>query len=160
MSCQGSKLSRKQADQFTPILYGFLFHKIPSVTSMSQWFLSYSLNCCCFISAYCLHNYLSLYGNWQSLQSASKRFPSLGPPANGNKSNAKNSWFRPNRNFTGTMYHWTVILRSFSVVLNLAKRNANGFFKVLLLSSHLLISRYPVRKSKFGACAVTGYCPF
>ena len=89
-----------------------------------------------------------------SLQSALKRFPSLGPPANGNKSNAKNSWFRPNRNFTGTMYHWTVILRSFSVVLNLAKRDANGFFKVLLLSSHLLISRYPVRKSKFGACAV------
>ena len=35
------------------------------------------------------------------------------------------------------------------------------FFKVLLLSSPLLlISRHPVQKSKFGACAVTGYCSF
>ena len=96
-----------------------------------------------------------------SLQSASKRFPSFGPPANGNKSNAKKSRFRPNRNSTGTIYHWSVILRSFSVVLNSAKRDANGFFKVLLLSSHLLISGHPVQKSKSGACAVTGgYCSF
>ena len=79
-----------------------------------------------------------------SLQSASKRFPSFGPPANGNKSNAKKSRFRPNRNLTGTIYHWSVILRSFSVVLNSAKRDANGFFKVLLLSSHLLIPKIKV----------------
>ena len=95
-----------------------------------------------------------------SLQSASKCFQSFGPPANGNKSNAKKSRFCPNRNLTGTIYHWSVILRSFSVVLNPVKRDANGFFKVLLLSSHLLISRHPVQKSKFGACAVTGYCSF
>ena len=95
-----------------------------------------------------------------SLQSASKCFQSFGPPANGNKSNAKKSRFCPNRNLTGTIYHWSVILRSFSVVLNSAKRDANGFFKVLLLSSHLLNSRHPVQKSKFGACAVTGYCSF
>ena len=92
-----------------------------------------------------------------SLQSASKRFPSFGPPANGNKSNAKKSRFRPNRNLTGTIYHWSVILRSFSVVLNSVERDASGFFKVLLLSSHLLISR---PKIKVGACAVTGYSPF
>ena len=91
-----------------------------------------------------------------SLQSASKCFPSFGPPANGNKSIAKKFRFRPNRNFTETIYHWSVILRSFSV----AKRDANGFFKVLLLSSHLSISRHPVQNSKFGACAVTGYCSF
>ena len=84
----------------------------------------------------------------------------VGPPANGNKSNAKKSRFRPNRNSTGTTYHWSVILRSFSVVSNSAKRDANGFFKVLWLSSNLLISRHPVHKSKFGACAVTGYCSF
>ena len=95
-----------------------------------------------------------------SLQSASKCFQSFGPPANGNKSNAKKSRFCPNRNLTGTIYHWSIILRSFSVVLNPAKRDANGFFKILLLSSHLLISRHPVQKSKFGACAVTGYCSF
>ena len=130
---------------------------------MSQWFLSYSLYCCCFISAYSSHNYLSLWKLAEeiSLQSASKRrFQSSGPPANGNKSNAKKSRFCPNRNLTGTIYHWSVILRGFSVVLNSAKHDANGFFKVLLLSSHLLIARHPVQKSKFGACAVTGYCSF
>ena len=37
---------------------------------------------------------------------------------------------------------------------SLAKRNAT------LLSSHLLVRRHPVQKSKFGACAVTGYCSF
>ena len=95
-----------------------------------------------------------------SLQSASKRFPSFGPQANGNKSNAKKSRFRPNRNLTGTIYHWSLILRGFSVALNSAKRDANGFFRALLLASHLLISRHPVQKSKFGACSVTGYCSF
>ena len=95
-----------------------------------------------------------------SLQSASKRFPSFGPPANGNNSNVKKSRFRPNRNLTGTIYHWSLILRGFSVALNSAKRDANGFFRVLLLASHLLISRHPVQKSKFGACSVTGCCSF
>ena len=95
-----------------------------------------------------------------SLQSASKCFPSFGPLANCNKSNSKKSLFCPNRKSTGTIYHWSVILGSFSVVLNSTKRNANGFFKVLLLSSHLLISRHPVQKSMFGACTVMGYCSF
>ena len=49
-----------------------------------------------------------------------------------NKSNAKKSRFCPNRNSTGTIYHWSVILRRFSVVSISAKRDANGFFKVLL----------------------------
>ena len=40
-----------------------------------------------------------------SLQSASKCFQSFGPPANGNKSNAKKSRFCPNKNLTGTIYH-------------------------------------------------------
>ena len=95
-----------------------------------------------------------------SLQLASKRFSSFGSPANGNKSNAKKSRFLPNRNLTGTIYYWFVILRSLSVALKSAKRDANEFFKVLLLSSHLLILRHPVQKSKFGACAVTVYCFF
>ena len=89
-----------------------------------------------------------------------KALPIFGPPANGNKNDTNKSRFCPNRNLTGTMYHWSVILRSFSVVLNSAKCDANGFFKVLLLSSHLLISRHPVQKSKFGACTVMGYCSF
>ena len=44
--------------------------------------------------------------------------------------------------------------------MNSAKCDANGFFKVLLLSSNLLISRHPFQKSKFGGCAVTGYYSF
>ena len=72
----------------------------------------------------------------------------------------KKSRFRPNRNSTGTIYPWSIILRSFSVVSNWSKRDANGFFKVLLPSSHPLSSRHPVRKSKYGTCAVTGYCSF
>ena len=34
------------------------------------------------------------------------------------------------------------------------------FLKFSYYSSHLLISRHPIRKSKFSACAVTGYCSF
>ena len=40
----------------------------------------------------------------------------------------------------------------------IAKVSQKLFFKVHLLSSHLLISRHPVQESKFSACAVTGYC--
>ena len=60
---------------------------------------------------------------------ASKRFPSFGPPDNGNENKAKISRFHPNRNLTGTIHHWSVILRRFSVVSNSTKRDANGFFK-------------------------------
>ena len=104
---------------------------------MSQWFfflqsLLLLFHFCVFLSQ--LSELVWKLAEEISLQSASKRFPSFGPPANGNKSNAKKSRFRPNRNLTGTLYHWSVIPRSLSVVLNSAKRDANGFFKVLLLS--------------------------
>ena len=123
----------------------------------------HSLYCCYSISAYSFYDYLSLCGQLAgeiSLQLSLKRFPSLGPPGNGNESIAKKSQFRPNRNLTGIIYRWSVILRSFGVVSNSAKGDANGFFEILLLSSHLLNSRHPVRKSKFGTCAVTGYCSY
>ena len=68
------------------------------------------------------------------LQSASKRFPSFGSLTNGNKSNAKKSRFRPNRNSTRTIYHWSLILRSFIVVSNSAKRDANKGSLTLLAS--------------------------
>ena len=96
---------------------------------------------------------------WACMEASRRNKPSIGIK-NDNKNDANKSWFHPNQNLTGTIYHWSVILRSFSVVFNSVKSDANGFFKVLLLSSHLLISRHPVRKSKFGACAVTGYCSF
>ena len=59
-----------------------------------------------------------------------------GSQANGNENNAKKIPVFPNRNLTGTIYHRSVILRSFSLVSNSAKRDANGFYKVLLLSSY------------------------
>ena len=62
--------------------------------------------------------------------------------------------------FPRSLSSYIKILLAVRVVLNPAKRDANGFFKVLLLSSHLLISRHPVQKSKFGASALTRYCSF
>ena len=38
--------------------------------------------------------------------------------------NAKTPRFRPNRNLKGTIYHWSEILRSFSVVSNSARPSA------------------------------------
>ena len=68
------------------VLHEALLHKI-----LCQRFLSFSLYCCCFISAYSFHNYLLVWKLAEeiSLQSALKCFQSFGPPANGNKSNAK-----------------------------------------------------------------------
>ena len=146
------------------LLHEAPLHKISSVTSMSQWLISFlqslllPFHFCVFLSQ--LSELVWKLAEEISLQSASKCFQSFGPPANGNKSNAKKSRFRPNRNLTGTIYHWSVILRSFSVVLDSAKRDTNGFFKVLLISSHLLILQHPLQKSKFGACAIMGYCSF
>ena len=123
----------------------------------------HGLYCCYSISAYSFHDYLGWRGRLAgeiSLQLSLKRFPSLDPPPNGNESNAAiKSRFRQNQNLTWAIYHWSVILKSF-IVVSPIERDANGFFKVLLPSSHLLNSRHPVRKSKFGTCAVTGYCSF
>ena len=138
-------------------------HNVVRHIHVSMVSFLHGLYCYYSISAYSFHDYLSLCGQLAgeiSLQLSLKRFPSLGLQTNGNESNAILSRFRSNRKLTWTIYHWSVILRSFSVVSNLAKRNANGFFKVLLPFSYLLNSRHPVRKSKFGTCAVTGYCSF
>ena len=118
---------------------------------MFQWFLSYRVLLLLFHFGVFLLQLSELV--WKltegiSLQSASKRFPSFGSPAKGNKSKAKNTRFRPNRNLTETIYYWSVNLRGFSVVSNPAKRDANGFLKALLLSLHLLVSCHSVRKSR------------
>ena len=123
-----------------------------------------SMVCSCSISGYSLiisqlSELVWKVAGEKSLQLAALgSFPFPGTPANGNEINAKKSRFCSNRTLTGTIYYWSVILRSFSVVSSSAKRDANGFFKVLLVSSHLLNSRHPVIKSKFGTCAVTAYC--
>ena len=86
-----------------------------------------------------------------SRQSAPKRFLCFGPPANGNKVTPKIP-ISPKSKLNGN--NVSLICDPEKV-----KRDANGFFKVFLLSSHdFLISRHPVRKSKFGACAVKRYC--
>ena len=111
----------------------------------------YLFHFCVFLSD-SFHNYLSLYGGRQKKlafnghQSASHLWFS----GRRNESNAKNSRFRPNRNLTGTIYHWSVILRRFSVVSNSrsAERDANGFFKVLLILAAMTprTIRLPVKK--------------
>ena len=96
-----------------------------------------------------------------SLQLELKRLPSLGPPAKGNERKAKKSRFCPNWTpVNGNTLSLICNSEKFRVVSNSAKRDANGFFKVLWLSLHLLNSRHSVRKSKFGTCAVTVYCSF
>ena len=123
---------------------------------MFQWFLFYRVLlllfhftfhfsfCCVFLLQ--LSELVWKLTEGISLQSASKRFPSFGSPAKGNKSNAKNTRFRLNRNLTGKIYYWSVNLRGFSVVSNPAKRDANGFLKALLLSLHLLVAWHSVKK--------------
>ena len=86
-----------------------------------------------------------------SRQSAPKHFLCFGPPANGNKVTPKIP-ISPKSKLNGN---------NVSLICDpeKAKRVANGFFKVFLLSSHdVLILRHHVRKSKFGACAVKRYC--
>ena len=95
-----------------------------------------------------------------SPQSASKRFLSFSPPAKGNKSNAKKIPISPKLKLNGNNISLICSPEKFYLVLISAKRDTNGFFKVLVLSSHLLISRHSVGKSKFGVRAVTGYCSF
>ena len=138
------------------------FLKLPQdllVTYVSQWFVPVPFLVILWLFLSQLSELVWKVAGEKSLQLAALgSFPFPGTPANGNEINAKKSRFCSNRTLTGTIYYWPVILRSFSVVSSSAKRDANGFFKVLLVSSHLLNSRHPVIKSKFGTCAVTAYC--
>ena len=97
-------------------------HNVVRHIHVSMVSFLHGLYCYYTISAYSFHDYLSLCGQLAgeiSLQLSLKRFPSLGLQTNGNESNAILSRFRPNRKLTWTIYHWSVILRSFSVVSNL-----------------------------------------
>ena len=140
----------------------FCFTKLPSTKSpqlhqcLNGFFLTVFIVAVSFLRIPFTVIWVCMEAGRRNKPSLGIRALSIGPPAKGNKSNAKKSRFRAYRNSTGTIYHWSVILRVFSVI----ERDGNGFFKVLLLSSHLLISRHPVRKSKFGASAVKGYCSY
>ena len=94
---------------------------------------------------------------WACMEAGWENKPSIGikaPPFSQSSGqsqwkNAKSSGFHPNRTLMG-MYHCPAILRSFSlrVVSNSAKRDANRFFNILLLSSCLLNSQNPCQKIK------------
>ena len=121
---------------FTKLTQDLLSHIY--VKMKGSFFHSLYLYCCCSISVYYFLDYLSLckLAGEISLQLALTCFLSLGPSGQSNETNSK----KTNRNLTGTTYHWSVILRiNFSVVSNSAKRDANGFFKALSLSSYLWI---------------------
>ena len=132
------KLNSTRSPQSHPCLNGF-FLKV-SIVAVSFMRIAFTIIWAC-----------TKLAEEISRQSAPKRFLCFGPPANGNKVTPKIP-ISPKSKLNGN---------NVSLICDpeKAKRDANGFFKVFLLSSHdFLISRHPVRKSKFGACAVKRYC--
>ena len=111
-------------------------HKISSVTSMSKWRLLSFIVFIFIVAVPFLSITSSIIWAYARRNKPSTCFLSLGPSGQSNETNSQ----KTNRNLTGTTYHWSVILRiNFSVVSNSAKRDANGFFKALSLSSYLWI---------------------
>ena len=96
----------------------------------------------------------------RSLRPAPKRFPPLGPLANGIKKNANDSTIHNNNNAERTKYDQTTIMTSFTRKSNSTEEDVTGFSSPYLCSRVVLNSGHPVQKSKCGACALTGYCSF
>ena len=96
----------------------------------------------------------------RSLRPAPKRFPPLGPLANGIEKNANDSTIHNNNNAERTKYDQTTIMTSFTRKSNSTEEDVTGFSSPYLCSRVVLNSGHPVQKSKCGACALTGYCSF
>ena len=94
----------------------------------------------------------------RSLRPAPKRFPPLGRLANGIEKNANESTIHNNNIAERTKYDQTTIMTRFTRKSNSTEEDVTGFSS--LCSGVVLNSGHPVQKSKFGACAVTGYCSF
>ena len=60
-------------------------------------------------------------------------------PSNGIEVNTERSRLHTNWRFTRTVYHWSLILRSFSTKPKLIEDDANGFVKALCQFRHLWI---------------------
>lgn len=96
----------------------------------------------------------------RSLRPAPKRFPPLGRLANGIEKNANESTIHNNNTAERTKYDQTTIMTRFTRKSNSTEEDVTGFSSPYLCSRVVLNSGHPVQKSKFGACAVTGYCSF
>ena len=66
-------------------------------------------------------------------------FPPLEVPSNGIEVNTERSQLHTNWHFMRTMYHWSLILRSFRAKPKLIEDDANGFVKALCQFPHLWI---------------------
>ena len=75
--------------------------------------------------------------------------PSTEAPSNGIEINTQKSRLHANWHFTRTVYHWSLILKSFRAKPD----DANGFLKALYWILASLNSRSPVQKSNSCACA-------
>ena len=64
---------------------------------------------------------------------------SLQVPSNGIEVNTERSRLHTNWHFTRTVYHWSLILRSFRAKPKLIEDDANGFAKALCQFPHLWI---------------------
>ena len=68
-----------------------------------------------------------------------RHFPPLEVPSNGIEVNTERSWLHTNWHFTRTVYHRSLILRSFRAKPKLIEDDANGFVKALCHFPHLWI---------------------
>ena len=68
-----------------------------------------------------------------------QHFPPLEVPSNGIEVNTERSRLHTNWHFTRTVYHWSLIPRSFRAKPKLIEDDANGFVKALCRFPHLWI---------------------
>ena len=71
----------------------------------------------------------------------SLHLPPLEVPSNGIEVNTERSRLHTNWHFTRTVYHWSLILRSFRAKPTLIEDDANGFVEALCQFPHLLRMR-------------------
>ena len=69
--------------------------------------------------------------------------------------NTERSRLHTNWHFTRTVYHWSLVLRSFRAKPKLIEDDANGFLKLFITIPASLNSWPPVQKSESCACANT-----
>ena len=93
----------------------------------------------------------------RSLRPAPKRFPPLARLANDIEKNANESTIHNNNTAERTKYDQATIMTRFTRKSNSTEEDVTGFSSPYLCSCVVLNSGLPVQKSKFGACAVTGY---
>ena len=96
----------------------------------------------------------------RSLRPAPKRFLPLGPLANGIEINANESTIHNNNTAERTKYDETTIIMTRFTRKSNSEEDVTGFSSPYLCSRVVLNSGHPVQKSKCGACASSGHCPF